>query len=298
MVQEKWLVEPGEAKTIDLELVRSLKVGLVGGNVDVIAHDEPGCRVEVYGVTVKELLVRLDGDHLEIDHLQKRWAENFVEAFRLWTGRARADVSVLVPRDVHVRLGVVTASAFVAGIREGAKLSTVSGDLVADETAGVLELNSVSGEISAREHAGRIRLHTVSGDVTASGAITRFSGDGVSSDVFLDLSGEPEEVAVNTVSGDLTIRVAEGLGARYRVNSVSGRLQFDDVYYKTQGGKPFTHQSGSQDGRRLDVSLNTVTGNVAVVRRPGSAAAADAAAAGISATGAEPSGTEPSGASA
>lgn len=272
MVQEKWLVEPGESRTIDLELVRSLKIGLVGGSVDVIGHDEPGCRVEVHGVTVKELLVRMDGDRLEIDHLQKRWVDNFIEAFRLWTGRARADVSVLVPRDVEVRLGVVSASAFVSGIHGDVRLSTVSGDVIADGVVGELDLNSVNGELSARDHTGRIRMHTVSGDVTASGAITRFSGDGVSSDVFLDLYGSPDEVSVNSVSGDLTLRLDEGLGARYRMNSVSGRLQFDDVSFTAQAGRPVTHETGSRDGRWVDVSLNTVSGNVAVVRRPASGA--------------------------
>lgn len=272
MVQETWLVEPGQSKTIDLELVRSLKVGLVGGTIDVIAHDEPGCRVEVHEVTVKELTVSIDGDRLEIDHLQKNWVDNFVEAFKVWTGRARAEVSVLVPRDVALKLGVVSASAFVSGIRADVRMSTVSGELVADGTAGDLDLNSVSGELSARDHSGRIRMHTVSGDVTASGAITRFSGDGVSGDIFLDLDGAPDHVTINTVSGDLALRLDESVGVHCRVNSVSGRIQFDDTVYRAQAGKPFAYETGSGDGKRVDVSLNSVTGNVSVVRQAPSAA--------------------------
>jgi hypothetical protein len=34
---EKWLIAPGEERVIDIESVTRLKVGLVGGQVDIIA---------------------------------------------------------------------------------------------------------------------------------------------------------------------------------------------------------------------------------------------------------------------
>ena len=40
MAQEKWLIEQGP-KTIDIGAIRSLKVGLIGGRIDVIGHAEP-----------------------------------------------------------------------------------------------------------------------------------------------------------------------------------------------------------------------------------------------------------------
>ena len=73
MSLEKWLVAPGQTKIIDVELVRKLKVSLIGGTVDIIGHDEPGARIEVHGVTGKDLKISMDGDRLEIDHPQLRW---------------------------------------------------------------------------------------------------------------------------------------------------------------------------------------------------------------------------------
>ena len=69
MAIEKWVVNPGETRVIDLELVRKLKVSLIGGKVDVIAHDEPGARVEVSSVTGKDLMIQIDGDSLEAHSL-------------------------------------------------------------------------------------------------------------------------------------------------------------------------------------------------------------------------------------
>jgi len=265
MAQEKWLIQPGESRTIDVEVVRTLKIGLLGGQIDVIGHDEPGARVEVHSVAGRDLKVLIDGDRLEIDHPQLRW-DNFIESFASMRSSAKADISVLVPRDVALKFGVVSAAALVSGLTTDARLSTVSGEVVVDGLTGDIELNSVSGELSARNHTGRIAAHTVSGDVTATGAIGRFSVDGVSSDVMIDLSGTPDEIAVNTVTGDATIRIPEALGARYRVNTVSGKVQLDNVYVTGSAGRGYTGTAGSLDGSWVDINVNSVSGDVSVLR--------------------------------
>ena len=265
MAQEKWLIQPGESRTIDLEVVRSLKVGLLGGQVDIIGHDEPGARVEVHSVNGRDLKITIDGDRLEIDHPQLRW-DNFIEVFRSMKSSARADISLLVPRDVALKFGVVSAGALISGLSTDARLSTVSGDVVVDGLTGDIELNSVSGELSVRDHTGRINAHTVSGDVTAAGDIPRFSVDGVSGDVLLDLTGTPDEIQINTVSGDSTIRITEAVGARYRINTVSGRMQLDGVIVIGSPGRAYADTTGSLDGSWVDISVNSVSGNVSVLR--------------------------------
>jgi len=178
MALEKWLVAPGQTKVIDVEFVNNLKVSLIGGKVDIIGHDEPFTRVEVHSVSGKDLRISLDGDTLEVDHPQLRW-DNFIEVFASFRGSAKADVSITVPRDVVLKLGVVSAGALITGLQSDLKLNTVSGDLVVDGVTGNLDLNAINGELSVSNHSGDITAHTVSGDVTASGSIHRFSVDGV-----------------------------------------------------------------------------------------------------------------------
>jgi len=275
---EKWLVAPGQTKIIDVELVRKLKVGLIAGTVDIIGHDEPGARIEVHGVTGKDLKISMDGDRLEIDHPQLRW-DNFIEVFASFRGTARAEVSISVPRDVALRFGVVSADALVSGLRNDAKLSTVSGDLVIDDIQGDLELNAVNGEISVRNHVGSLTVHTVSGDFTASGSIPRFTLDGVSSNVFLDLTGTPDQIVTNSVSGNLTVRVEPGVAARYHLNTLSGTLQLDDQTVRTAFGTGYEGSTGTLDGCWVDVRSNSVSGDISVVRSdPAGTSEADAAA--------------------
>jgi DUF4097 and DUF4098 domain-containing protein YvlB len=263
MAQQKWLVDG--PKVIDALQVRKLKVALIAGQVDIVGHDEPTARIEVHSVSGKELRVSIDGDTLEIDHPQLRW-DNFIDVFKSFRGSASADVSIVVPRDVALKFGVVSASALISGLTEDATISTVSGDVVVDGVYGDLVLNSVSGELAVRNHYGNISAHTVGGGITANGEVVKYSSDGVSGDVFLDFTGSPDEVRANTVSGDVTVRLEPGYGAKYRINTVSGRLQLDDTGITGVRGS-YSGKYGALDGTWLDFRANTVSGNVAVLHQ-------------------------------
>ncbi|GAB3125384.1 DUF4097 family beta strand repeat-containing protein [Glaciibacter psychrotolerans] len=266
MTLEKWLVAPGHSKIIDVALVRQLKVSLIAGKVDVIGHDEPGARVEVHSVSGKDLKIQMDGDTLEIDHPQLRW-DNFIEVFSSFRGSAQADVSIMVPRDVALKFGVVSADALISGLANDARLSTVSGDVTVDGCTGGLELNGVNGEFSVRNHTGTVSAHTVSGEITASGSIRRFSVDGVAGNVFLDVTGVPDRISTNTVSGNLTVRLAAEVAARYRINTVSGTIQLDDRTIRGTLGKGYTGTDGDLSGSWLELNANSVSGDISVVRR-------------------------------
>lgn len=261
MAQEKWLLDG--PKVIDLEGIRRLKVGLVGGHVDIVGHDEPGVRVEVHSVEGRDLLVQLDGDRLEIDHPQLRW-DNWIDAFKNFGSKIRAEVSVLVPRHVVVTLGVVSADALVSGLEADTQLNTVSGDLVADGLTGKLTANSVSGEITVRDHTGRVGVNTVSGDVIGSGAIAKFDVDGVSSEVMLDATGIPDAVHVNTVSGAVTARFEPDSPASITVQTVGGKLLLDAQSISVVKGR-YTARHGELDGKWTDVRINTVGGDVSIL---------------------------------
>jgi hypothetical protein len=99
--------------------------------------------------------------------------------------------------------------------------------------------------------------------------VPKFSVDGVSANIYLDLFDVPYELNSNTVSGDLTLRLDESVGVRYRLNTVSGVAHLDGTtIVRGSMGKTYTHQTGSLDGRWLDMSASSVSGNISVVRRP------------------------------
>ena len=176
-------------------------------------------------------------------------------------------MSILAPRHVALKLGVVSGDALISGFTTDAKLSTVSGDIVLDNHEGDVELSSVSGEMSAGNHTGRITAHSVSGDVVATGDVRAFNADTVSGNMILDVYGTPDRVDTNTVSGDLTVRFDAGSGARYRINTVGGTVLLDDTTIRGMLGKGFERVTGELAGRWLDLGANSVSGSISVMRR-------------------------------
>jgi hypothetical protein len=261
VAQEKWLVDG--PKTIDVENVRKLKVSLISGQVDIVGHDEPGVRVEVHSVSGRDLKVAVEGDTLEVDHPQLNW-DNWLDVFKSFRGNARADVSIMVPRDIALKFGVVNAEALISGIHDNASISTVNGDLVIDNVTGDIQVNSVSGEISVRNHTGRLAVHSVNGDITVSGQVQGMTTEAVTGDIYLDVTGIPDELRLSTVSGNIATRLDAGVPVAYTINTVSGRLQLDDSEISGVRGR-YTGKYGALDGRWLDFRANTVTGNVSVL---------------------------------
>jgi hypothetical protein len=295
MTLEKWIIHPGETRVIDIETVRTLKIGLVGGQIDVIAHDEPGIRIEVHDVTVKDLRIEVSDDHVEIDHPQLRW-DNFLEVFRNFgAGGPKAEISVAVPREVALTLGVVSASALVSGLRGDASLNTVSGDIIVDGLSGDLSVNAVSGDVQVRELVGALNANSVSGDVAATGTLRKATIDTVSGAVLVDSTGDILSVGLNTVSGSSTVRLDEGYPANYVVRSVSGRVQVDGVVRSGNGTGPTTNFAGSVgelSGSFADVRAHSVSGDITVLRRaatPSADAATPASTASDGADGADDS---------
>lgn len=270
MTIEKWLIKPGESRVIDLEDIRKLKIGLVGGQVDVVAHDEPGVRIEVHAVTGKDLRIEASGDVVEIDHAQLRW-DNFLEVFRNFGAAGpKAEVSVAVPRGITLNLGVVSASALVSGLRSGARLNTVSGDIIVDGLVGDLSVNAVSGDVQVRSLDGALSANSVSGEVAATGSIRKATIDTVSGDLLVDSTGRVDTVNLNTVSGESTVRLDEGHAANYVLRSVSGRVLVDGIKRSSSGPTNWVDSDGELSGSFVDVRVNSVSGAITVLRRAAS----------------------------
>ncbi|MDP3951036.1 DUF4097 family beta strand repeat-containing protein [Microbacterium sp.] len=265
---EKWLIAPGEERVIDIAQATRLKVGLVGGQVDVIAHDEPGIRIEVHGVTIKDLRIESDGNEIEIDHPQLGW-DNFLEVFRNFgSGGPRAEVSVAVPRSIALNLGVVSAGALISGLTNDARLNTVSGDIIVDTHTGDLTVNSVSGDVQVRGLTGSANANSVSGDVAITGSVRKATVDTVSGAILVDAAGAVNTINLNTVAGNSTIRLEETLPANYVARSMSGRMLIDGIDRGNTGPTNYTGSTGELAGSFVDVRTNSVSGDITVLRQP------------------------------
>ncbi|WP_083586785.1 DUF4097 family beta strand repeat-containing protein [Agrococcus sp. Marseille-P2731] len=261
-ITERWTIGEGESRVIDIDAVRALRVGIVGGSVDIIGHDEPTARVEVHRVEGRDLTVTLEQGRLSISHPKVSWDDVWESVKALVGVRARVELSIVVPRQVALSLGQVGASALVTGLRDRASLGTVSGAIQVESHTGDLDLNTVSGDIEVSGGAGRLSVHGVSASVTASGALEAIGIDTVSGDVLLDVHGSPRSISANSVSGDVTVRIDAGQGVRATTRTVSGRGAIAGVAMPKRGGREVVDGANA-----FDFSASTVSGDITVVRR-------------------------------
>lgn len=274
MPTESWVVNGPQV--VEVDTVVSLRVSIVAGRVDVVAHDDPSrtaTRVEVTSLNGRPVEMSLTDGELRLGYREatSSW-DAFLDRVRMTRSDDTCSLHVAVPRGTKVRVATVTGEALLAGVAADCRLSSVSGALVADGTDGALVVRSVSGAITVGHHDGDLRVETVSGDVTAAGALSRVTVNTVSGDMSIDLSERASAVSLSTATGDATLRVPAGRGLRVAARTVSGHVIIDGQEHKGGGHGRSTVDVTTGDGGCY-VSLSGVSSDLTIVRAAGGAEA-------------------------
>ena len=265
MPDQNWTVT--EPQTIEVDGVTALKLGMVQGRFDVVAHPGPGVRIVISEVHGDPVAISLDGGRLEVRHQlhgPQGWFKNLMGTVN-HNSENSAVISIAVPADVSLEAGTVSGDGLVSGVTGNTRLNTVSGSVMADTTNGELHVQTVSGEVSVRNHTGVLTAKSVSGEVTASGHLSNIRANTVSGDMTFDLLGFTHDFGANSVSGDLTIRLPHDVGVDIVAKSASGAVVIGDQRYTVVGGKVET--IAGPDGQLMLVRTNSVSGKTSIFHR-------------------------------
>src|SRR6478609_119573 len=234
---EKWEIEG--PKVLDIggegETVLALKVGLVGGRVDIVTHDDSAtARLEVHEVVGRPLQVTWTGSTLRVSHVKDDDGNLFETLKRRFASfgdkQLSARVSLSVPSTTEVGVSTISAEALVNGVRAEVRANTVS---------GVLTLDDITGDVKA---------NTVSGDIECHG-----------------LTSGTARISSNSVSGDVTVRIPPGGGFDVTARTASGQVVIDGRKVTIPGSNRPGGQMSDGD-KALGVKAHSVSGNVVVLR--------------------------------
>jgi hypothetical protein len=262
----EWSVE--EPQSLDVGVVSRLSLRIVSGQADVVASpDVDTARIEVHGLEGPPLRVEVDDSGtLSVVHDKLTWAG--LLGWLKGPHQAKAFVSVSVPAGVDVQLGVVDADATVSGVAGETKVKSVSGEVTLDSCSGTVTAETVSGRLESRSLEGRLRFTSVSGELTVvEGSATGLDAKTVSGDVVLDLLAMTGDVALKTVSGDVTLRLPSEPSVKVEARSVSGRMthgHWDLVDDPHPGRK---RMSGAIGDGAATLTAKTVSGDVTLLAR-------------------------------
>lgn len=216
---------------------------------------------------------------------------------------AAANLRIMVPagKKVGVYLGVGRVEA--SNVTGDLRLDAASADVTARQIQGNLNIDTGSGDVSVETVEGAVSLDTGSGDVTVTGmargslgvdtgsgsvlgsrlSCTAINVDTGSGDIRLDrvtaprlsletgsgtvhveLSGPLEEVSVSTGSGDVTVRLPEGVGAMVDLDTASGDFTLElplELARKDEGN--IRGKLGDGRGR---LQIDTGSGDISLIR--------------------------------
>lgn len=248
--------------------VRRVKLGLVGGRVDVVAHSDPEARVEVQSVVGRPLDVTWDGHTLEVSHPQVRWdgllgrlADKAIGPSDTWDDRA--ELSLAVPDGVELQIGTVSAEGLVVGLTGAVEVRTVSGLVTLDGLSGPVVARTVSGSVDARGQRGDLRMQSVSGSFTVqSSAGPSLSAKTVSGSLNVDAVTGAVSVGFSSVSGGLVVRHT---GSAYDADlrSVSGQVVVGSERVRGDYGA-VRHRQHDRDAD-VHVKATTVSGDITLL---------------------------------
>ncbi|MEV5814506.1 DUF4097 family beta strand repeat-containing protein [Streptomyces mutabilis] len=264
----EWSVAEPRKLTFD-ESVSELQVRIVHGTVNVVGTDEGSARLEVSEIEGPPLIVTHQDDILTVAYEDLPW-KGFLKWLDRKGWRRNAVVSLAVPTGTRVEVGVVSAAAVVSGLEGRAEVKGVSGDTTLVSLTGPVRADTVSGNVEAQALAGDLRFNSVSGDLTVVEAGSSVRADSVSGSMIVDLDpvGGPTDISLNSVSGEIAIRLPQPADAKVEANTASGSVSsaFEDLRVTGQwGAKRITGRLGAGNGR---LKATTISGSIALLRRP------------------------------
>ena len=262
--------------TLDFDHVAALRVRAISGSVAVLSTDERAC-LDIDAIAGQPLLVSHEDGVLTVSYEDLTW-----DGLLGWLRPQRhsAAITVTVPKDCPVQLGVVNAGAIVSGIGTKTSVKSVSGNITLDGVTGTVEATTVSGDIEAQGVGGRIGFNSVSGDLTLADGSVGPAGrqDGQRPGHRGHRPGvRPPGCRVGTVSGAVAIRLPAQTNAWVALRSAAGRVlsEFGGLHPgKQPGGNMLSGQLGRGEGAG-QLSVTTMSGQVTLLQRdePGPGAA-------------------------
>jgi hypothetical protein len=263
---------------LNLDDVTELNVRLIGGTVAVLASDDrqpapgettphtPRATLAVGELSGRPLLVSHSDGILTVSYESLSW--DGLLGF-LKPRKDSAAVTITVPADCPIQLGVLSASAVVVGLHAGAAVRGMSGDITLDGVTGDVSAETMSGEVAACDIDGEIRFKSVSGGLTlAGGSVNSLAVDTMSGQVTADVSlGKGGSVQVSTMFSEVTLRLPADSDAQVRLQSTSGTVRTEFETLRTVKAPASHTVSGNVGAGTGRVSVTSMSGAVTLLRR-------------------------------
>ncbi|MHB1356879.1 MAG: DUF4097 family beta strand repeat-containing protein [Anaerolineae bacterium] len=143
-------------------------------------------------------------------------------------------------------------------------VSTVSGDMKTSQLAGDVTLKTMSGDVAAHQITGHLNIRAVSGDVAISRSATPgLAIETVSGDISLESAlAEDGEYSLHTISGDIRMILVKGQRCTLRYQSLSGDFTCSAPHEVRRQG--WGKAEAAINGGGVAITCNSTSGDLVV----------------------------------
>ena len=242
--------QTGSAGSADPAAIREIKIEWISGSVTI----EPGDVQEITflesgnGTDKYEMVWKQSGDELVIQYSK----DSGIAGFGLHFGDGSKDLTVTVPR---------------GWVCDSLELDTASTDLtVRDMIIREMEIDSASGTAKFENcTVSSLDVDTASGDVTFSGSLNELDFEAASASFTGVLENVPDQVKMDSMSGDLTLTLPEGAGFTVSLDAMSS--DFSSDFPTVKKNKSYVCGDG-----HCKIDVDAMSGDVSILKQSADAA--------------------------
>ena len=242
--------QAGSVGSADPAAIREIKIEWITGSVTI----EPGDVQEITflesgnGTDKYEMVWKQSGDELVIQYSK----DSGIAGFGLHFGDGSKDLTVTVPR---------------GWVCDSLELDTASTDLtVRDMIIREMEIDSASGTAKFENcTVSSLDVDTASGDVTFSGSLNELDFEAASASFTGVLENVPDQVKMDSMSGDLTLTLPEGAGFTVSLDAMSS--DFSSDFPTVKKNKSYVCGDG-----HCKIDVDAMSGDVSILKQSADAA--------------------------
>lgn len=242
--------QTGSVGSADHAAIREIKIEWISGSVTV----EPGDVQEITflesgnGTDKYEMVWKQSGDELVIQYSK----DSSIAGFGLHFGDGSKDLTVTVPR---------------GWVCDSLELDTASTDLtVRDMIIREMEIDSASGTAKFENcTVSSLDVDTASGDVTFTGSLSELDFEAASASFTGVLENVPDQVKMDSMSGDLTLTLPEDAGFTVSLDAMSS--DFSSDFSTIKKNKSYVCGDG-----HCKIDVDAMSGDVSILKQSADAA--------------------------
>jgi DUF4097 and DUF4098 domain-containing protein YvlB len=147
------------------------------------------------------------------------------------------------------------------------KISTASGNLLAEGFSGRVTISTASGDVSVRGVGGEIKASSASGTVRVADSTGSVNASSASGDVEVELTRLEGggDMRFSSASGDVHVRLPAGIDAQVSMSTVSGSIETNfPIEVKTNRHGPGSRAQGQLGSGARTLKLSSASGNISL----------------------------------